>query len=147
MAIITTEVLAAAAMLLKMRYCDAEMLHVGGNGWIMRVADDGVFLDVTQMGDVVIVKAYDERVGPDSDDHIESARIPVDATEEEIVTHVIGVLNDGFRVCDACGAPFTHGYYDDGTYYCDDGCLPYSDEGWEGRYEEGGESYYSEWYV
>ena len=54
------------------------------------------------------------------------------------------------RICSICGTQMAEGYcYGGGLrYYCSDDCLhhDFTEEEWEQEYEEGGESYYTEWY-
>ncbi len=51
--------------------------------------------------------------------------------------------------CDECGSGMNEGYCINGgeQYYCSDECLHehISPEEWEELYEDGGDSYYTEW--
>lgn len=51
--------------------------------------------------------------------------------------------------CDECGCGMNEGYCINGgeQYYCSDECLHehISPEEWEELYEDGGDSYYTEW--
>lgn len=55
------------------------------------------------------------------------------------------------RICKECGNhDFMAGYVVDGggEYYCSDECLHkhYTEQEWLDMYEDGGDSYYTEWY-
>lgn len=53
------------------------------------------------------------------------------------------------RICTECGNEMHEGYCIDGgmAYYCSDECLHkhYTEQEWQDLYEDGGESYYTEW--
>ena len=51
------------------------------------------------------------------------------------------------RKCDVCGIGMDEGYYNEGSYYCDDSCLPYTKEEWEEIVDSDDENnWYSTWY-
>jgi len=53
------------------------------------------------------------------------------------------------RKCSECGKEMTQGYCIDGgiEYYCSEECLHkhYTEEEWQEKYEDGGDSYWTNW--
>lgn len=58
-------------------------------------------------------------------------------------------IRGDLRICNECGKIMKQGYCIDGgvEYYCSDECLHkhYTEEEWNEMYEDGGDSYWTEW--
>jgi hypothetical protein len=76
-------------------------------------------------------------------------RIEIDPEIGDVAMHPGGKLKAMRRKCNVCGKRMKEGYCIDGgaEYYCSEPCLhtKYTKRQWNNMYEDGGDSYWTEW--